>query len=58
MGKALEEIGAKLRVEPRQIMQWIRSLSKAREVEDLRARIAGLLKENGELKRQMVDRGA
>ena len=41
---------AQLGVEPRQIMQQIRSLPKAREVENLRARIAGLLKKNNELK--------
>ena len=35
-------------------MRQIRSLSKAREVEDL----IGLLKENGELKRQVADRDA
>ena len=58
MEEALEEIGTELGVEPRQIMQQIRSLPKAREVEDLRARIAGLLKENGELKTQVADRDA
>ena len=49
MEEALEEIGAKLGVEPRQIMLKIRSLPKAREVEELRARIVGLLKENTDL---------
>ena len=39
-------------------MQRIESLPKAREVEDLKARIVGLLKENGELKRQVADRDA
>ena len=58
MEEAFEEIGAKLGVEPRQIMPQIRSLPKAREVEDLRAQIDGLLKENGELKRQVADRDA
>ena len=47
MEEALEEIGTELGVEPREIMQLIRSLSKAWEVEDLRAQIVGLLKENG-----------
>ena len=58
MEEALEEIGAELGVEPRQIMQQIRSLPKAWEVEDLRAQIASLLKENGELKKQVADRDA
>ena len=56
MEEALEEIGAELGVEPKGIMQRIRSLPKAREVEELRARIVGLLKENADLQTQVVDR--
>ena len=55
MKEALEEIGSKLGVEPRQIMLKIRSLPKAREVEELRNRIAGLLKENADLQTQVAD---
>ena len=58
MEEALEEIGAELGVESRQIMQKIRSLPKAREVEELRARIVGLLKENADLQTQVADRDA
>ena len=36
-------------------MQHIRAHPKAREMEDLRARIDGLLKENAELKTQVAD---
>ena len=49
MEEALEEIGTELGVEPRQIMLKIRSLSKARKVEELRNWIAGFLKENANL---------
>ena len=49
MEEALEEIGTELGVEPRQIMQHIRALPKAREVEDLRAWIDGLFKEYADL---------
>ena len=58
MEEALEEISAKLGVEPRQIMQHIRALPKAQEMEDLRARIDSLLKEAAELKTQVADRDA
>ena len=56
MEEALEKIGTELGVEPKQIMSHIQSFFKAREVEDLRAQIAGLLKENGELKTQVANR--
>ena len=49
MEEALEEIGTELGVEPRQIMQHIRALPKAQEVEDLRAWIDSLFKENVDL---------
>ena len=58
MEEALEEIGVELGVEPRQIMLKIRSLPKAREVEELQNRIAGLLKENADLQTQVADRDA
>ena len=58
MEEALEEISAELGVEPKRIMQHIRALPKAREMEDLKARIDGLLKENTELKTQVADRDA
>ena len=56
--EALEEISAELGVEPRQIMEHIKALPKARKMEDLRAQIDCLLKENAELKTQMADRDA
>ena len=55
MEEALEEISAKLGVEPRWIMQHIRAFPKAGEMEDLRARIDNLFKENAELKTQVAD---
>ena len=55
MEEALEEIGAELGVEPRQIIQHIWALPKAQEVEDLRTRIDGLLKKNADLKTQVAD---
>ena len=58
MEEALEEISAELGVEPKWIMQHIWALPKAREMEDLRARIDCLFKENAELKRQMANRDA
>ena len=54
--EALKEIGAGLGVEPKQIMLKIQSLPKAKEVEELRNRIAGLLKENADLQTQVADR--
>ena len=55
MEEALEEIGSELGVEPKGIIQKIRSLPKAREMEELRARIAGLLKEIADLQTQVAD---
>ena len=49
MEEVLEEISAELGVEPRRIMEHIKVLPKAREMEDLRVRIDCLLKENSEL---------
>ena len=48
MEEALEQIGSELGVRPNGIIPMIRSLSKAREMEELRTRIAGLLKENAD----------
>ena len=50
MEQALEEISSELGVEPRQVVEHIKALPKAREMEDLRARIDCLFKENAELK--------
>ena len=58
MEEVLEEISAELGVEPRRIMLHNRALPKAREMEDLRARIDSLLKENAKLKTQVVDQDA
>ena len=55
MEEALEEIGSELGVEPKGIIQRIQSLSKAWEMEELKARIAGLLKENADLQTQVAD---
>ena len=46
MEEALEQISSELEVRPNRIIPTIRSLSKAREMEELRARIVGLLKDN------------
>ena len=56
MEEALEEISAELGVEPQQVVEHIKVLPKAREMEDLRAWIDCLLKENTELKMQVADR--
>ena len=56
MEEALEQIGSELGVRPNGIIPTIRSLPKAREMEELRARIAGLLKENAEVQAQVADR--
>ena len=50
MEEVLEEINAELGVEPQQVVEHIKALPKAREMEDLQARIDCLLKENAELK--------
>ena len=55
MEEALEQIGSKLRVRSNGIISTIRSLPKAREMEELRARIAGLLKDNAGLQAQVED---
>ena len=49
MEEALEQIGSELGVKPNGIILKIRSLPKAQEVEELRAQIAGLLKDNAGL---------
>ena len=56
MEEALEQIGSELGVRPNEIIPTIRSLPKAREMEELKARIAGLLKDNAGLQAQMEDR--
>ena len=55
MEEALEQIGSELEVRPNGIIPTIRSLSKAREMEELRARIAGLFKDNVGLQAQEED---
>ena len=49
MEEALEQIGSELGVRPNGIIPTIRSLPKAREMDELKAQIAGLLKENIDL---------
>ena len=56
MEEALEQIGSELRVRPNRIIPMIRSLPKAQEMEELRARIARLLKNNAGLQAQVADR--
>ena len=51
----MEQIGSELGVRPNRIIPKIQSLSKAQEVEELRARIAGLLKDNAGLQAQVAD---
>ena len=55
MEEALEQIGSELGVRPNGIIPTIRSLPKAREMEELRARITGLLKDNAGLQAQVAD---
>ena len=56
MEEVLEQIGSELGVRPNGIIPAIRSLPKAREMEKLRARISGLLKDNDGLQAQVADR--
>ena len=56
MEEALEQIGSELGVRSNGIIPKIRSLPKAREVEELRAWIARLLKENADLQTWVADR--
>ena len=56
MEEALEQIGSELGVGPEGIIPTIRSLSKAREMDALRARIAGLINDNDGLQTQVADR--
>ena len=56
MEEALEQIGSELGVRPNRIIPTIQSLPKAREMEELRARIPGLLKDNAGLQAQVEDR--
>ena len=56
MKEALEQIGSKLGVGLEGIIPTIRSLPKAREVDALRARIAGLINDNDGLQTQVADR--
>ena len=55
MEEALEQIGSELGVGPEGIILTIRSLPKAREVDALRARIAGLINDNDSLQTQVAD---
>ena len=56
MEEVLEHIGSELGVRPNGIILTIWSLPKAWEMEELRARIAGLLKDNAGLRAQIEDR--
>ena len=56
MEQALEQIGSELGVRPYEIIPTIRSLPKAREMDGLRARIAGLINDNDGLQAQVEDR--
>ena len=56
MEQALEQIGSELGVRPYKIIPTIRFLPKAREMEGLRARIAGLINDNDCLQAQVADR--
>ena len=56
MEEALEQIGSELGVRPNGIIPTIRSLPKASEMEELKARIARLLKDNAGLQAQVADR--
>ena len=53
--EALERIGSKLGVRPEGIIPTIRSLPKAREMDALKARIAGLINDNDGLQIQVAD---
>ena len=55
MKEALEQIGSELGVGPEGIISMIRSLPKAREVDALRTRIAGLINDNDGLQTQVAD---
>ena len=55
MEEALEQIGSELGVRPNGIILKIRSLPKAQEVEELKARIAELLQDNAGLQAQVED---
>ena len=54
--EALEQIGSELGVRSNGIIPKIRSLPKAQEMKELRAQIAGLLKDNTNLQAQVEDR--
>ena len=56
MEQALEQIGSELGARPYEIIPTIRSLPKAREIDGLRARIAGLINDNDGLQAQVADR--
>ena len=55
MEKALEQISSELGVGPEGIISTIRSLPKAKEVDAIRARIAGLINDNDGLQTQVAD---
>ena len=55
MGEALEQIGSELEVRPIGIIPTIRSFPKAREMDELRVRIARLLNDNNGLQAQVAD---
>ena len=56
MEEELEQIGSELGVRPNGIIPTIRSFPKAREMDEFRAQIAKLLKENADLQTQVADR--
>ena len=55
MEEALEQIGSELGVRPNGIIPTIRSLPKAREMEELRVRIARLFNDNDGVQAQLAD---
>ena len=56
MEEALEQIGSELGMRPDEIFPTIRSLPKAGEMDGLRVRIAGLIRDNDGLQAQVADR--
>ena len=56
METALEQIGSKLGVSPKDIIPTIRTLPQAQEVDGLQIRIASLISENSRLETQVANR--
>ena len=55
MEEALEQISSELGMRPNGIIRMIRSLPKAREMDELKFRIAGLINDNNGLQAQVAD---